>query len=78
MEKSLENTYLKIIHKVPDYSYGEKKRSKRKIKEIMLKNEYDEDFVEETSDEFCQGFGVAKDIILKLMKEELEKQKEEQ
>lgn len=39
----------------------------------MLEYEYDDDYVENISDEFCQGFGVAKEIILELIKEELEK-----
>ena len=70
---NLENMYLKIIHRIPSYSYGEKKLSKRKIKEIMLKYEHDVDYIENISDEFCQGFGVAKQIILELMSREIEK-----
>ena len=70
--KTLESMYIEIIHKIPDYGHGVKKISKRKIKEIMLENEYDEDYVEEVSDEFCRGFGVAKEILLKLIKKELE------
>lgn len=73
MKKFLENAYMKIIHRVPSYFYGEKKSSKRKIKAIMLKYGHDEDYIENISDEFCQGFGVAKEIILKLIQEELEK-----
>ena len=70
---NLENMYLKIIHKVPSYFHSQNKMSKRKIQEIMRKNEYDEKYIENISDDFCQGFGVAKQIILELMSQEIEK-----
>ena len=73
MKKFLEKAYLKIIYKVPSYSYGEKTASKRKIKEFMFKCGHDEKYIEGISDDFCQGFGVAKEIILNLIAEELEK-----
>lgn len=69
----LKNVYLKIIHKVPSYSCAEKKTSKKKIQKIMLENEYDEEAVEKISDDFCQGFGIAKAIILELIEKEVEK-----
>ena len=73
---NLENVCLKIIHKVPSYSYAEKNASKRKIKEFMLGCGHDEKYIEGISDEFCQGFGVAKAIILELIGEEIDHIKE--
>jgi len=66
--RKLNNAYMGIIHKVPDYTSATKKCCKRKIQEFMLKHECDDDYVEEISDDFCQGFGVAKNLILKTMK----------
>lgn len=74
--KALERTYMRLIHEIPDYGYGVRKQSRRRIQKIMHDYEYDEDTIETISDEFCQGFGTAKEIILKLMREELDKQKQ--
>lgn len=72
----LKNIYFKIIHKVPSYSYAEGNTSKRKIKEFMLKCGHDEKYIEGISDDFCQGFGVAKAMILELIGEEINHIKE--
>ena len=73
--RKIINAYISVIHKVPDYGYGVRKSSKRKIQEFMLENGYDldADYVESISDEFCQGFGVAKELILNIMKPFLER-----
>ncbi|MCH1972603.1 hypothetical protein MCI89_09650 [Muricomes sp. OA1] len=62
--------------KIPSYTKGKKKLCKKKIQEILYKYEYDEDFIENIDDNFCQGFGVAKDIIFIFLKEEYWKQRE--
>lgn len=67
METELINTYMKIINRVP--SYTQPKRTKKEIKRIMLEYGYDEDYIEGISDDFCHGFAVAKEIILKEIKE---------
>lgn len=63
-------THLFIDSKIPSYIKGEKNLCKKKIKETMKQNNYDEEFIEGIDDSFCQGFGTAKDIIFNLLKEE--------
>lgn len=72
---NLVETYSKLIHKVPSYAHGTSKVCRKKIQAIMRETEHDEDYVEEISDEFCQGFGVARGIMLELIREELENNK---
>ena len=73
MKKAIINIEMAIIHKLPDYSAGDKKGSKRKVKELMQKHKYDEDFIENINDDFCQGFDIAKRIIIKMCKNEIER-----
>lgn len=61
--------HLEIDSKIPHYQKNKKKLSKKKIQEIMYKYGYDEDFIENIDDNFCQGFGVARDIIISLLKD---------
>lgn len=70
MDKDTYGRLLGILDRVPVYRYGVKKRSKREIQEIMAEFEYDEDSIENISDDFCQGFGVAREIIMEMIKEE--------
>lgn len=49
--------------KIPSYHKSKKKLCKKKIQEIMREYGYDEDFIKDIDDNFCQGFGVAKEII---------------
>lgn len=62
-KKELENAYLQIIHKIPDYSTGIKKISKRKIQEVMLEYGYDLETVEEISDEEYLCFSLEKEAF---------------
>ena len=39
----------------------------REIKNIMREMEYDEEAIENINDDFCQGFGVAREIISDLL-----------
>lgn len=77
-KKDICNTnpmHLYIMDKVPSYSKGTRKSSKRKIKECLLNMEYDTEFIEDITDDFCEGFGVARDIIFELLKNEYWKNK---
>lgn len=58
---------LDILRKVPEYRYGKPKSSMRDIKNIMREMEYDEEAIENVNDDFCQGFGVAREIISDLL-----------
>lgn len=60
--------HIEIIHEIPDYVYAKPKSSKRKIQEIMRRYEYDDDMIHDINDDFCQGFGTAKNIIVELLK----------
>lgn len=57
--------YLDVLHNFPGYLKGTAKRDVRKIKEIMQKFEYDDDFIESVNDDFCLGWNTAKEIISK-------------
>ncbi len=58
---------IEIISKVPNYTRNLKNRSKKKIQEIMREHHYDEDFIEAVDDRFCEGFTVARDIIIEML-----------
>ena len=68
--------HLLIDSEIPYYSKGKKNSCKRKIQEIMHKYDYDEDFIDTINDDFCRGFGTARDIIFEFLKEEYWKQRE--
>lgn len=76
MNKMEYPVHLLIDSKIPHYSKGKKNLCKRKIQEIMRKFEYDEDFIDTIDDDFCRGFGTARDIIFEFLKEEYWKQRE--
>ena len=71
----MHTVHLDINSKISSYTESEERLCKKKIQEIMLKYEYDEDFIKNIDDNFCQGFGVAKDIIFTFLKEEYWKQR---
>lgn len=58
---------LEVLHEIPEYRYGKPKSSVREIKNIMREMEYDEEAIENINDDFCQGFGVAREIISDLL-----------
>lgn len=69
-------THLYIVSKIPSYSKGKKNSCKKKIIETMKRNNYDDDeFIQHIDYSFCEGFGVAKDIIFNLLEEEYWKQR---
>lgn len=49
--------HIDIVDKIPGYSQATSKRDRRKIKKIMYEYEYDDDYLESISDDFCQGMG---------------------
>lgn len=59
--------HIGIIDKIPGYSQATPKRDKRKIKEIMYEYEYDDDYIKSISDDFCQGWDTAKNIITNML-----------
>ena len=59
--------HIDIIDKIPGYSQATPKRDKRKIKKIMYEYEYDDGYIEGISDDFCQGWDVAKNIITNML-----------
>lgn len=58
---------LEIIEKLPTYFQSKKKTCKRQISDLMKKYDYDEEFAENISEDFCLGFQTAKEIMLKIM-----------
>lgn len=59
--------HIEIISNIPSYTANLRKHSKKQIQEIMRKYHYDEDFIETIDDAFCQGFSVARDIIIEML-----------
>lgn len=66
--------YMTLIEKLPDYGRGIKKQAKHNIQALMTEQDYDTDYIHNITDDFCQGFGVAKDIAVRLLKKEEIKQ----
>lgn len=74
LEKDLKNTegYIKysaildILNKC-DCSMGQPKISMKKIKNIMEELEYDEEYIDSVTVDFCNGFETARNIIAKLV-----------
>lgn len=67
MEDMKNPIHIDIIHKIPGYMQSKRRLSMRYIRETMKEYGYDEDYIENISDDFCQGFGVAKDIIIEML-----------
>lgn len=67
--KDLNVFYMYLLHRIPDFPFETPKRSKRLIQNLMREYEYDDDYIENISEDFCQGFQVAKEIILTMCKE---------
>lgn len=65
--------YLDIDARVPYYEPGCPKLTRRKIQAIMRQYECDNDVIEGINDDFCQGFGVSRNIVVKILKERYEK-----
>lgn len=59
-----------IQHNVPDYQYGKPILSMRKIKELLAKMEYDQSLIDNLDQSFCEGFGIAREIILQLLSDD--------
>ena len=59
-------TIVRILDRLPGYCPATPKRAMRKIRELLTELEYDEDFINGINDEFCQGFGTAKEIFTRL------------
>ena len=72
----VDEIHLLINSKIPHYSNEKKNSCKRKIQEIMRKYDCDEDFIDTINDDFCRGFGTARDIIFEFLKEGYWKQRE--
>lgn len=62
--------YLDIDSKVPHYSSCKKRRSKREIQEFLALYGYDEEYIKNIDDSFCQGFGTAIDVVIEMLKYE--------
>lgn len=66
---SLNMFYMHLLQKIPDCPFGLPKRNKQLIQNLMSEYEYDDDYIEGISEEFCQGFQIAKEIIFTMCKE---------
>lgn len=68
LNNKIENpVHLTVLHNVPGYFKGTSKSDTRKIKEIMRKFEYDDDFIDNINNDFCWGWNAAKDIITQIL-----------
>lgn len=71
-----EPVQIAVIENIPRYSSAKPKSGKRKIKEIMHEYGYDDDYIENINDNFCQGWDTAVDIIIKMLSDRYWKTKE--
>lgn len=60
---------LDILNNLPDYYTGTKKGDMRKIKAALQEYEFDDDFIQTITPEFCQGFHAAKFIFTEACKQ---------
>ena len=70
--------HIEVISQIPGYTTNLRKRSKKQIQEIMRKYHHDEDFIEAVDDRFCQGFSVARDIIIEMLETKYWKQQDDE
>lgn len=66
-EINLKPYHIGVINNIPTYSSVTSKRGIRKIKEIMREHEYDDDYAENISDDFCEGWNTARSIIANML-----------
>jgi len=65
-----EPVHLKVINNIPNYAYSQPKISKKKIQAIMRKYEIDDDVIDNVNEDFFIGYEVARNIIIKMLKDE--------
>lgn len=64
----MENpVHLTVLDTIPGYFKGTSKRDVRRIKEIMRKFEYEDDFIDGVNEDFCIGWNAAKNIIIQML-----------
>lgn len=64
----IENSvHLTVLHNIPGYFKGTSKSDTRKIKEMMRKFEYEDDFIDGVNEDFCLGWNAAKNIITQML-----------
>lgn len=66
-EIKLKPYHIDVINNIPEYSSATRKGDMRKIKEIMREREYDDDYIENISDDFCEGWNTARNIIANML-----------
>lgn len=54
-----------------NYTQGKSKTCIKNIKELMEKYGYDKEDINNITEDFCQGFGIARDIIGEMVRERL-------
>ena len=62
-EIKLKPYHIDVINSIPTYSSATPKGDTRRIKEIMREHEYDDDYIENVNDDFCEGWNTARSII---------------
>lgn len=73
MKTSEYATILDVLNRVPTYQYGKPVSSMNKIKETLHQMGCDETYVKNINESFCEGFGIAKEILASLFCEEYRK-----
>lgn len=64
--------HIAIINKIPNWAPSIRKRQKKKIQALMHEHGFDEDFIENIDDAFCQGFDTARSVIIELLRDKYE------
>lgn len=66
-EIKIKPYHIDVINNIPTYSSKAHKRDARKIKCLMREHEYDYDYTENISADFCEGWNTARSIIKKML-----------
>ena len=69
----LNNNFVFKIINLEINPFSTPKRAKRELKEILKKNEYDDDFIENINDDTVKGFAIAISIVKRMASEEIHK-----
>lgn len=62
--------HLYVMDKVPGYKTNTPKTDIRAIKECLHEFEIDDHIINNLTADFCMGFGIARDIIIELLRQE--------
>ena len=66
-EQYYENCISTIIHRIPGYHRGAARLNRKEIQDTLREYEYDDEDIQNISEDFCYGWDAAKYVIVQML-----------